>query len=337
MALSRLAREFAAEIRLQDWSDAPFRADRAGHNRERDTNRGTEVLTPRQTDIVRMNVMWVAAQVLGYSDPNVDEYEFAEACGVNIYTRSGRRDGGIAAGLRRTNGRFHRPGTYVADFVESGSPDLRFGIRLGAGRSRCWRVRSGARRPELFIEREGLEDFVHLSLHESGQWHMKVKGQGNAVQWLRPAEVTPGVTRAVCVVQPNAVVIETALAAHPEAILLPLPADAAPTHFDVFIEQPGANMASWPGRSAERTVFVGRIPLAGAAGTCCVVARQAAIEPGSLTLPRPSPEQVEQMRAAIARGELYGTLVARQSDGALAMIDMRYENAEPAPADGGAA
>jgi hypothetical protein len=28
---------------------------------------------------------------------------------VNIYTRSGRRDGGIAAGVRRTGGRYHRP------------------------------------------------------------------------------------------------------------------------------------------------------------------------------------------------------------------------------------
>jgi hypothetical protein len=154
---------------------------------------------------------------------------------------------------------------------------------------------------------------------------------------LRPAAVTPGFTRAVCVVQPTAVAVETALAAHPEAVLFPSAADAAPTHFDVFIEQPDANMASWPGKNAERSVFVGRISLAGAVGTCCVVTRQAAIEPGSVTLPRPSPETVDQMRAAIVRGELYGTLVARQNDGTLAMIDMRYDNPERAEADGGAA
>lgn len=116
MALSRLAREFAAEIREQDWSDAPYRADRAGHRREYDTNRGSTVLTPAQTDIVRMNVMWVVAQVLGHADPNFNEYEFADACGVNIYTRSGRKDGSIAAGLRRTaDGRYHRPGTASPD------------------------------------------------------------------------------------------------------------------------------------------------------------------------------------------------------------------------------
>jgi hypothetical protein len=328
MALSRVAREFAAEIRLQDWSDAPYRADRAGHSRERDSNRGDRVLSKAETDTLRLNVMWVIGQVLGYSDPNLDVYEFAEACGVDINTRKGRRDGGIAAGLRRTSGRYHQPGTYVVDFAETGSPDLRFGIRHGDRRSRCWRVRSG-RRPELFIEREGLEDFVHLSLHESGQWHMKVTGQGKAVQWLRPDEVTPGFTRAVCIVQPVSVAMGGTLLAHPEAVLLPLPTNAAPTHFEVFIEQPDANMASWPGQNAAQTVFVGRIPLAGDAGTCCVVARQAPIEAGSVTMPQPGPEQVEQMRASIARGELCGTLVARQSDGTFALIDGRFDASAP--------
>ncbi|MGH8573537.1 MAG: hypothetical protein ACREX8_13330 [Gammaproteobacteria bacterium] len=28
---------------------------------------------------------------------------------------------------------------------------------------------------KLFIEREGIEDFPHLNLHESGQWHVKLK------------------------------------------------------------------------------------------------------------------------------------------------------------------
>jgi hypothetical protein len=39
--------------------------------------------------------MWVVAQVLGHADPKFDVYEFAEACGVNTLTRSGRRSGFI--------------------------------------------------------------------------------------------------------------------------------------------------------------------------------------------------------------------------------------------------
>lgn len=206
--------------------------------------------------------------------------------------------------------------------------DLRFGIRVGPYRSRCWRVRSGRRRPELFIEREGLEDAMHLSLHESGRWHIKVRGRGKAVQWPRPGETTPGFTRAVCIVQPNAVAREKSLPDHSNSVILSLPISASPTHFDIMIERPEANLDSWPGMNASQTVFVGRVPLANETGTCCVVARQAEIEPGSLSLPRPDPVQLEEMRSSAARGELYVTMIARQADGALAMIDMHFEVGE---------
>ncbi|MGH7745456.1 MAG: hypothetical protein ACREQ5_11785 [Candidatus Dormibacteria bacterium] len=114
MVLSRLAREFAAEIANHDWSDAPFRADRAGHDRAID-NSSCKQLSPDETRVVRMNVMWVTAQVLGHADPNFDEYAFAEACGVETKTRHGRLNGGISAGLRKTiDGRYCRPGTREA-------------------------------------------------------------------------------------------------------------------------------------------------------------------------------------------------------------------------------
>ncbi|MFE2973408.1 hypothetical protein [Streptomyces sp. NPDC059258] len=110
MALSHIARLHAAEIRNHDWSDAPFRADRAGHDRADDGGRGDQLTQP-ETDNIRMNVMWVTAQVLGYQDPNFDVYEFAEACGVETRTRSGRPDGTILAGIRLLNDRYARPGT----------------------------------------------------------------------------------------------------------------------------------------------------------------------------------------------------------------------------------
>lgn len=115
--LSRTAAEFAAEIRNHDWSDAPYRADRAGHKHGVDTPSkiSDRVLSPDEDDRVRMNVMWVVGQVLGYQDPNFDEYEFAEACGVSTVTSSGRRDRGIAAGFRRLGDQFCRPGTWETD------------------------------------------------------------------------------------------------------------------------------------------------------------------------------------------------------------------------------
>lgn len=112
MALSRLAQEFAAEIKLQDWSDAPYRCDRAGHRREHDSpsKLSKVILDTEETSSVRMNVMWVAAQVLGHADPNFDVYEFAEACDVNTRTRTGRQNGGIEAGLRKNGTRYQQPG-----------------------------------------------------------------------------------------------------------------------------------------------------------------------------------------------------------------------------------
>lgn len=116
MALSRLAAEFAAEIKQQDWSDAPYRADRAGHQRWMDGNNPTiQQLGEDATELLMLNIVWNTAQVLAHSDPNFDVYAYAEACGVGkklIYTSSGRKSGGITAGLRRDEGGYHRPGTY---------------------------------------------------------------------------------------------------------------------------------------------------------------------------------------------------------------------------------
>lgn len=101
--LSRLAQEFAAEINNHDWSDAPYRIDRAGHQRGSDTNRGTQALNDGETGAVRTNVMFVVGQVLKHADPNLDLHEFAVACGVPrrfTHTSSGRLNGYITSGIR---------------------------------------------------------------------------------------------------------------------------------------------------------------------------------------------------------------------------------------------
>ncbi|CAM5477784.1 hypothetical protein SVIRM249S_03721 [Streptomyces viridochromogenes] len=111
MGLSRLAQEFAAEIKQHDWSDAPYRPDRAGHNRERDDKSSKlPVLDPDETEVLRLNVMWVTAQVLAHADQtNFDVVEFAQACGVNTQ----KWKGGIQQGLRTRNGRYVKPGTWA--------------------------------------------------------------------------------------------------------------------------------------------------------------------------------------------------------------------------------
>jgi hypothetical protein len=121
MALSRIAQEFADEIRNHDWSDSPWRLDRAGHDRARD--RGTPSHAPlsdEEADNVKTNVMWVTAQVLFHQDPNFSVNEFAIACGIprRVTHRSdGKFSGGLSNGLRVHDGIIAKPGTW--DFGDS--------------------------------------------------------------------------------------------------------------------------------------------------------------------------------------------------------------------------
>ncbi|GAA2268165.1 hypothetical protein GCM10010415_37120 [Streptomyces atrovirens] len=116
MALSRVAAEFAAEINQHDWSDAPYRADRAGHKRAVDRTNSPQ-LEPQQIEVLKMNVAWVTGQVLAFNDPNFNEHEFFEACGLNPRTTRGQLSGWVTNGLRFEDApdgsrRYQIPGTY---------------------------------------------------------------------------------------------------------------------------------------------------------------------------------------------------------------------------------
>jgi hypothetical protein len=202
--------------------------------------------------------------------------------------------------------------------VENSSPILRFGITAGGKRSSYWRLRAGKEKPELFLEREAPGKKAHLSLHASGQWHLKV-GRKERERWIRPPEVVPGYTRTVGIVQPVAV-------AHhddpppADVVLVPVAPDAEPTTFSVFIERPGANQHSWPGKNTEGTTCVGRLQLAAGAGTCVVVAVQAPLQPGRVEMSRPTDEELRQLREWAVNGVMVTTIVGELSDGAIALI-----------------
>lgn len=189
-------------------------------------------------------------------------------------------------------------------------------------RSSYWRMRAGAAKPELFLEREGRDRWFHVSLHESGHWHIKVNGKVTG-RWERPDETVPGYTHAFSIVQPVVVAIHED-AAPDEVRLVAVASDAKPTYFDAFIERPGANMSGWPGRNAVGTVLVGRVPLAAGAGACCVVAHQRPLSPGKQTFPgRPTEDELAWMQESAARGTLIMTVYGVLSDGAIALIDLQ--------------
>jgi len=207
--------------------------------------------------------------------------------------------------------------------VDNRSPILRFGITVDGKRSSYWRLRAGVEKPELYLEREGYGKKWHFSLHESGNWHMKEQRK-KRVTWDKPAELVPGYTRAVGIVQPVAVAHREDPATE-DVELVAVELDADPTVFSVFMERPGANLNGWPSKNAERSTFVGRIPLAAGAGTCVVVAVQAPLQPGRVELPRPNNEEFRQMREWAGNGVLVTTVIGELSDGAVALIDLRAD------------
>ncbi|SKZ39448.1 Uncharacterised protein [Mycobacteroides abscessus subsp. massiliense] len=115
--LSRIASEFAAEIAYHDWQDAPWRLDRAGHQRDQESpsKRSEKWLKADEAENVRTNVMWVTAQVLKHLDPNLDLHEYAEACDVprRITHRSnGSRSDAIRYGIRGNGESADAPGAH---------------------------------------------------------------------------------------------------------------------------------------------------------------------------------------------------------------------------------
>jgi len=208
--------------------------------------------------------------------------------------------------------------------VSNQSPIIKFGIATDGKRSSYWRLRAGVKQPELFLEREAHGKRWHFSLHASGQWHMKESGKARAT-WTTPAEVVPGYTRAIGIVEP-VVVANREDAAPEDVVLVPVAGDADPTVFSIFIERLGANLNnSWPGKNADGSLFVGRIPMAAGTGTCCVVAVQAPLQPRRAEMPRPTDDALRQMREWAVNGVLVTTVIGEFTDGAIALIDLRAD------------
>jgi hypothetical protein len=114
MALSRDARELAALIQYHDWSDAPYRFDRALHRRDEDTHCGSDFLDAEETVSVVLNVTAIGNQFLLYRDPNHNPWEFALACGISprphVFNSNGQPSGIISpAGLMWRHDRLWMP------------------------------------------------------------------------------------------------------------------------------------------------------------------------------------------------------------------------------------
>lgn len=120
-ALTARERQLAAEIRAHDWSEAPYRATGTAHAPSSDGSDGgsggsaAPRLSEQEAERVRVNVMWVVAQCLGYEDPEFNPDVFASAAGVTrdyLCTPFGGPSAIVREGLRvGADGCYDTPGS----------------------------------------------------------------------------------------------------------------------------------------------------------------------------------------------------------------------------------
>lgn len=219
--------------------------------------------------------------------------------------------------------------------VDSRSPDdLLFAITTGGRRSSYWRVRAGAKQPELFIERENFTRHSqwHVSLHASKHWHL-MNRRHEVLSWAQPAEQIPGYTRAIAIVL-SVGVVHRGDVPPSDVKLVRVDEDAEPVVFSVFLERPGANLEGWPCKKTMPTAFIGRFPLAPrspGAGTWCVVAHHDPFNIDHVKMPRPSDSELEWMKGLAEKGELFGTAIGALDDGSMAIVDVRSDGIEIPP------
>lgn len=132
---------------------------------------------------------------------------------------------------------------------------VRFGVGSASGpRSGVWRVWTNNRRDDVYIAARTLGSELKVSLHP-GFWYFgfterHAGRESNLIppgrdrrlhRWERPAEFTPGWTRAFEIVVPESELVDHGKAYEgAQAIWLPAPASGQSVHFNLLLSKPGA-------------------------------------------------------------------------------------------------
>ena len=90
--------------------------------------------------------------------------------------------------------------------------------------------------------------------------------------------MVPGYTRAIGIVQPTAVAHHNEPAPD-DVVLIPVSPETQAVALSVYFERPGANLNGRPGKNADGTLFVRRMPVAQDTGTCCIIAKHEPLQP----------------------------------------------------------
>jgi hypothetical protein len=172
----------------------------------------------------------------------------------------------------------------MADSVAGGV--IRFGVRSSEGFcSSVFRLWANPRASDVYLAARSSAGDFKVSLHSSGKWQIgftaaHVEGRSPATRtrppvkasderivdrWPRPAEMSPGLTKAFAVLVASAGV--TLPPADPESDLAdvkwhPKPETKRLVEFQVFLSTPAVTIRGWPGQSAWATTLIGSFLLA---------------------------------------------------------------------------
>jgi len=227
-------------------------------------------------------------------------------------------------------------------------PTLRFAVGMPRGmRASTWRCWTPARgRSDVYLAPRSIAGAYHLSLHESGSWHVgfakefksrmvdegRWKGGSRLIrQFPEPKEIGPGVVLGFRVIIPaSAVTIDSSKGSlPPNLVWIPRPAENRAVEISLLITKPTVKTDGWPGRRSMSTSLVGDFPLH-SGDHLWIVHRETEIPAlgtmrGSYTKFSPAPESSQRLAKARA-------IVLVEVDGVpTAFMECKVNDQRPGP------
>lgn len=189
-------------------------------------------------------------------------------------------------------------------------------------RSGYWQVEINASTRDIYLQRERPGRVAHVSLHASGQWHLKtLRPRSGNFEWTEPAPVAPGVTRVVeVIVSPRLARHDLSVPASADA--LALPEVGLFPHVNVVLVSRGADIATWLANGPP-VATLATLPLVDGS-TCHVLRHDSEVDdlPPIPAMPAPPPNEREAM-LAMPNPSMW--LVLDRADGTVVFLDAPVE------------
>lgn len=213
------------------------------------------------------------------------------------------------------------------------SKSLRMGVAdadTGA-RSPYWKLTVGSKKPDVYISLEKVP--VHISLHQSGEWHFRATEPYRSGQPARdfkfhpPKEFSSGYIRCLELNVTWAVVRKgrrNLREAAQRAYWHPAPDPQHLVAFNIILEHPNADRTTWPQQSAGASL-VGRMQLPDGWTVCAVAQTVAAGDDGPPTSVASDAAAVALARSYRGSPNLESVVIGDLADGTLCFRLMRVE------------